>query len=259
MTYVVYKDWYAEIVARACVRGAWQEGLADGCFAWDLSNITSDTIVKEAWDRIDARDRGESYTKSAKAPHIAAREEWTGTFRWRCLQNGLRVDRYGPTATIFSIGASFVGDVAFRKLAEDSGLDKLPVKYRLLGAIGKVGEIPIYHAEVEEVPLLSRNAAWIDRVTRWVRHPYWKERLDPAPKQVYIVGRLDIPVKPLPIERVVDTIRKAEILAKKVEADRERADAEARQRKIDEDDAMARSIAAQTTPEDVDALSEAFG
>ena len=61
--YVTYTDWHADVVAKACACGPWQEGLADGRYAWDQSNITADPVVKEAWDRIVERDRGPSLRK----------------------------------------------------------------------------------------------------------------------------------------------------------------------------------------------------
>jgi hypothetical protein len=257
--FVTYTDWYAEIVANACACGFWQEGLAEGLYAWDQSNAVADPIVTEALVRVIACDLGAAYTQSKMRPYIADRRDWTVTFRTRCHKNGLRVHVNGPAATVSSIGASFPdGNSGFKTFAKDNGLDLLPVKFLSLGEVDRIGAVPIFEAEVDQVPLIDRNNKWILCVTQGDMHPQWKP-LYRRPKPVYIVGRLDLALKPKPIERVVDTWLKAKNLARRIEAERPRLEKEAADRKAAADEAEAIAFASESRPDDEAAVLEAFG
>ncbi len=88
-------------------------------------------------------------------------------------------------------------------LAKANGLDKLPVEFHRLFHVATVGEIPVFEAEI--VPL-----KWAGGMKK--------------PEMAFIVGRLDIPHKVRPTERLLKTLKKATNLAVGLEMEREEFD-----------------------------------
>jgi hypothetical protein len=164
----------------------------------DLSNVMADPIVAGAWDRITEGDRRGSYSQEALSSYRRARETWRDTYILRLSENGIDVSIKGPVASIGPYRARFeeTGREMLSGLAEQFGLLALPVEFHSLFEVQSEREIPFYEADV------------IGLVPRWA--------LGTQRRHVWIVGRLDIPICPRPIDRVVDTRRKAQNLANKV-------------------------------------------
>ena len=160
----------------------------------------ADPIVAGAWDRMTGRDRGGSYSQEALSSYRRAREAWRDTYILRLSENGIDVSIKGPVAEIGPYRARFeeTGREMLSLLAEHFGLMQLPVEFYSLVEVQSEREIPIYEADVKGL------------VRRWA--------LGAQRRHVWIVGRLDIPICAKPIDRVVDTRRKAQNLAKKVSA-----------------------------------------
>jgi hypothetical protein len=105
-------------------------------------------------------------------------------------------------------------------LAGQFGLMAVPVEFHSLLEVQSEREIPIYEADVKGL------------VRRWV--------LGAQRRHVWIVGRLDIPICAKPIDRVVDTRRKAQNLARKVSIGNEAGNIEmVRERIAGEDEVFA--------------------
>jgi hypothetical protein len=217
MTFAIYNDSTSLQTTLDLAYGPWQRGLADGRFAWDLSNIMTDPIVASAWDRMTERG---SCSQEALSSLRRARETWRDTYILRLSENGIDVSIKGPVAEIGPYRARFeeTGREMLSLLAEQFGLMAVPVEFHSLAEVQSEREIPIYEADVKGL------------VRRWV--------LGIQRRHVWIVGRLDIPICPRPIDRIVDTRRKARNLAKKVSTGIEARNIEIVRERIADEDAV---------------------
>ncbi len=190
MNYTSYAFASDQDVVRQLARGPWQERLADGLEAWDGSTIENEEFIKKAMEE----GRTETRYGSIKQ-HIQNRRDWTVRLVDRIKEAGLRVTLDGPNARIEP--KNDAPDMPLvEEIAKQNGIDSIPVIFHSIVPETRVGEVPIFRCVVSA----NRDGMRVVRTEK------------------YVVGRPDVRCNGR--DRVVETLRKAVNLAKKVEAAR---------------------------------------
>jgi hypothetical protein len=245
MRYTVYshpclRQWVGDLA-----QGRWMRGLADGANAWDLSTFTVEQFVDTTWHIIPGEDIGAAHVKAAWE-RDRRQFEWSTEYFKRMLEkNDLTVRVEGPTATIGVITETTFATscpAAQRVIVQQHRLEVLPIEVHWLVPVTPTDEtIPIFEADV-----VVRDGG---------QSPSADQR------HVFIVGRLDIPILNGPHDRIVDTLRKAKNLARKVAVGLEARDVQigkerAEELRLEEERALLPPI--ELAREEQDAILDAF-
>jgi hypothetical protein len=233
MSYTTYRIPGDHAIALSFARGAWQCRLVDGESAWDGSTIEADDgfipRVRKAGQLVEA-------TRDDIDRHIQCRRDWTQHLIDRMRQAGLTVALDGPNARIETVDAR-PDTPKIAEIAGQFGLICLPVIFHSIERFEKVGDVEIYRCVV------SGEHDW-QRMIRADR---------------YVVGRPEVDSGLSLRDHVCETLRKAHLRAKKVSAALPRwLEAQARYRRLVEDEAREEELATPAPAGDLFAIQEAF-
>jgi hypothetical protein len=217
-----------------------QAGLAAGTMAWNLSNVFDPPRVNCGRWRGAERNLPQPRSEEERGNFRHRRKLWVKKFEKRLLSEGFIVQIEGPCATILPQCPTdtATGEQLFVQFAVQHGLQKLPVEFHSLSIVESVADIPIFVADI----------VWT----------YQGQRASKDPMRRFIVGRLDINVKPNVNDRVVATYPKAVRLAREVGAARATHEAELAERRVLEAFAEEERLAAIRPEELPDEVDEAI-